>query len=63
MFLEQSAKIDFTTISSATGGNAISLDVNASDAADKLTGVFASLVLKNVGGAANGENYVKQYAN
>ena len=47
-------------ISRRSGGEANSLDINDRGAADKLTGVVSTLVLKNVGGS-NGAKLVEQY--
>ena len=47
-------------ISRISGGEANYLDINDRGAADKLTGVVSTTVLKNVGGS-NGAKLVEQY--
>ena len=61
MYLDRSAKSEFTFISNVTGGSATELNVNSSDAAEKLTGVISTAILKNVGGDADGDKLVTQY--
>ena len=61
MYLNNSAKSEFTYISNETGGSATDLDVNSSTAGEKLTGVISTAILKNVGGDADGEKLVTQY--